>query len=57
MFRGDMDRATVVAAMSRDAESDSDQELPSEVQFDHKVTRRSSGTRATRLVGVDEAPQ
>lgn len=45
MFRGDMDRATVVAAMSRDAESDSDQELPSEVQFDHKVTRRSRGTR------------
>jgi hypothetical protein len=44
MFRGDMDRATVVAAMSRNAESDSDQELPSEVQFDHQVIRRSRGT-------------
>lgn len=45
MFRGDMDRATIVAAMSKNEESDSDQELPSEVPFDHKVTRRSSGTR------------
>ncbi len=44
MFRGDMDRATVVAAMPRDEDSDSDHELPSEVQFDHKVTRRSRGT-------------
>jgi len=30
--------------MSRDETSDADQELPSEVQFDHKVTRRSRGT-------------
>lgn len=44
MFRGDIDRATVVTAMSRDEEIDSDQELPNEVQFDHKVTRRSRGT-------------
>jgi hypothetical protein len=30
--------------MSRDEDSDSDYELPSEVQFDHQVTRRSRGT-------------
>lgn len=44
MFRGDIDRDAVVDAMSRDEESDSDQELPSEVKFNHKVTRRSRGS-------------
>lgn len=48
MFRGDIDRESVIEAMSHaDEKDDSDEfevhELPSELQFDHKITRRSRG--------------
>ncbi len=41
--------------MSRDEEIDSDHELPSEVEFDHQVTRRSRGSVPHVIIGVDEA--
>ncbi|MEZ6136164.1 MAG: S8 family peptidase [Pirellulaceae bacterium] len=44
MFRGDIDQTTVVEAMSRSEDVETDAELPNEVQFDHKITRRSRGS-------------
>ena len=46
-FRGDVDRDSIVEAMSHSTEdsgeSDDEVALPSEVKFEHKVTRRSRG--------------
>lgn len=47
MFRGDVDRQEVIEAMSQDETGDGGErepnDLPSELQFDHKITRRSRG--------------
>lgn len=45
MFRGDVDRDAVVNAMSTDDDDTADRpELPDELAFAHRVTRRSRGT-------------
>lgn len=45
MFRGDVDRDAVVNAMSKDDDDESDRpELPDELTFAHRITRRSRGT-------------
>ena len=47
MFRGDVDREEIITAMSRDEETDEadeEVELPNELKFEHKITRRSRGT-------------
>ncbi|TWU43301.1 Subtilase family protein [Novipirellula aureliae] len=50
MFRGNVDREAVVEAMSASSTDDdieseaSDIELPNEVPFEHKITRRSRGS-------------
>ena len=47
MFRGNVDREEIITAMSRDEETneaDEEVELPNELQFEHKITRRSRGT-------------
>ena len=52
MFRGDVDREEVIAAMSRDdtvdgqdtREAEEEVEVPNELRFDHGIMRRSRGT-------------
>ena len=45
MFRGDVDRDSVINAMSKEDDDESDRpDQPNELPFTHRVTRRSRGT-------------